>query len=99
MTVEHITFYDGPEAHVYAWIFFRRCYVHLEVRKWSRSTFKYLLSQWPAVVRVLKTVGVRKIYTYPETPSDPKFAKFVGRFGFSRFGPVKGFIIYEYHGG
>lgn len=95
---EKFEIYDGPEAHVYAQIFWRRCYLHIDVKQWSKSTLRFFLSRWPGVVRTLKTVGIKRILTYPEVRGDPKFPRFVKMFGFEKLKLYNGYMIYEYKG-
>lgn len=98
MSAEIITFYDSPKAKVYAWIFFRRCYVHVDVRESCYGVFRFLLEHWPEIPRIMKAVGVRNIYAFAEDQSDQKWARFVSRLGFKPLRMAAGRMIYEYSG-
>lgn len=92
-----IVLLDVPECHAYLNVFGSRAYVHLDVRKWSKTVLRRMLALWPTILTYIRAHGVRELCTYPEQ-NDKRFEKFAHRFGFQFMKAANGYMVYAHEG-
>jgi len=99
MSMERVVLRDDAVCFACADIYgFRRCYIHLTVRKWSASVMKELREAWRSLATSLQNTGVT-IYAHSRRFSaDSRFPKFVAQFGFEEICVRNGYTVYAYKG-
>ena len=66
--------------------------LHLRLRSFGPRTARYLVNDVKEMHRICRDRGVRRVAGVAADPGDPRFARFVRRFGFSE--PVPLLVAY-----
>jgi hypothetical protein len=90
---ERYTYYDDENTRIVLGFHIGQAFIHLRIRQFSASVMRKLRSIWPEIQGALAEIGYKRVIAYTPVGTEPKWFKFVGRFGFKEFHRMNGFIL------
>lgn len=97
MSVEKVLMFDDGNVRLVAEFWKRDVFIHVRVKKWSKSVRAMMLARWVAMRLALNSVKKGEVYAY-FSASDPRLPRFARLFGFFEIKRNNEWILTKEHG-